>query len=76
MNGFTFTLTQAVFSRDNRDGKLEVDDVEEGTGTTSGAATSINIQQPFYVGGIPPAITEEASTNLQVTYFLQLSCLY
>ena len=57
------------FARDRRDGTLKINGLDEGSATGGGGASSINVNEPIYVGGIPPEITELASSNLQVFLF-------
>lgn len=53
-----------IFKRDGNYGQLIVDDEEAVTGYSLGHTIAININPPFFVGGVLPEISSIAYTNI------------
>ena len=54
-------------SRDGRDGTLEVDDgFETMPLSTHGQSHTVEVNAPYYVGGMPTDVANNAAHNLQV----------
>ena len=60
-------LIQVRVSRDGRDGTLEVDDgFETFPLSTQGQSHTVEVNAPYYVGGMPTDVADNAAHNLQV----------
>ena len=55
-----------IFRRQT-DGHLKIDGIERARGSSIGQTRSINVVQPYYVGGLSADVAEKASGNLQVS---------
>lgn len=53
-----------VFKRQGKYGSLTVDEENPVTGYSLGDATTINVNPPFFVGGILPEISSIAYANI------------
>jgi laminin alpha 3/5 len=53
------------FQRVSKDGTLIVDGIDTNTGSTGGRSQSINVETPFYVGGMPQDQFALAQTNIE-----------
>lgn len=53
-----------IFKRKGTYGELIVDEEEPVTGYSLGHTTTINVNPPFFVGGILPEISNIAYTNI------------
>ncbi|XP_054719477.1 laminin subunit alpha-like [Uloborus diversus] len=58
------TWHRVVFSRRGQDGRLVIDD-EEVFGNSVGAASSVNLKSPFFIGGVSEEVAREAKNNLK-----------
>ena len=48
-------------------GKLVIDNEVVGEGSSKGATKAMNVEPPYYVGGIPPEIAADVRTNIKVS---------
>ena len=53
--------------RKRRSGTLSVDGILRSEGTSQGGAQSVNINEPFYVGGLDAVTSELAANHLDVS---------
>jgi laminin alpha 3/5 len=66
----------AVFSRNLREGSLEIDDgVESINMESSGNAGSVELTPPFYLGGLPTEVAAAAASNLDGVSTRFIGCL-
>ena len=57
---------KVVFSRMHTIGKLVIDDEIAGEGSSKGATKAMNVEVPYYIGGIPPDLAVNVRTNIKV----------
>jgi len=57
---------QVRFSRDGTDGEFEVDISEFHSLASSGQSRTVEVNAPFYVGGMPADVASNAAHNMQV----------
>ncbi|CAG9836790.1 unnamed protein product [Diabrotica balteata] len=55
------------FSRENFDGKLVIDQEDVSTGSLASKTHTLNIQVPFYIGGLAPELYNTAHMDLNTT---------
>lgn len=55
-----------MFNRDRQNGTLVVDDVVVAEGSSPGNTQTINVDAPYYVGGISPEVLNNARHNFKV----------
>jgi len=61
---------QVRFSRDGTDGLLDVDDEFESIVMSSaGQSRTVEVNAPYYVGGMPTDVATNAAHNMQVSVF-------
>ena len=58
---------QVELWRDQRRGRLTVDDILLAEGRSEGSSRSINVATPFYIGGMTPETAAQAANNLDVS---------
>ena len=44
-----------------------IDDEVVGEGASKGATKAMNVEVPYYIGGIPPEIAADVRTNIKVS---------
>ncbi|XP_035223568.1 laminin subunit alpha-like, partial [Stegodyphus dumicola] len=69
------TWHRVVFSRQGVEGRLVIDDEEEVRGNSLGAASSVNVKSPFYIGGLSEEVAREAKNNLRGVTFSFPGCI-
>jgi len=57
------------FSRKSAMGKLVIDNVEKIEGSSKGNTNTINVQAPFYIGGLNDKMANASKSNLGVRKF-------
>lgn len=55
-----------MFNRDRQNGTLVVDDVVVAEGSSPGNTQTINVDQPYYLGGISLEVLNNARHNFKV----------
>lgn len=55
-----------AFSRKSATGKLVIDDLEKVEGSSKGNTNTINVQAPFYIGGLNDRMANASKSNLGV----------
>ena len=65
--------------RSERRGKIVVDFVQQSEGTSLGTTNDIDVQSPYFVGGLDSRQVEQAANHLDVScfyYYHNVSLLY
>ena len=62
-----------IFNRHGKKGMLYVDDVLVDEGNSDGPTVGIEVQPPFYVGGVPRDVLLKALRNLEVNWILNFN---
>lgn len=55
-----------MFNRDRQNGTLVVDDLVVAEGSSPGNTQTINVDMPYYLGGISPEVLNNARHNFKV----------
>ena len=59
-----------MFNRDRQNGTLLVDDYVVAEGSSPGNTQTINVDEPYYLGGISPEVLNNARHNFKVNFIL------
>ena len=62
-----FWLPQVAFSRDKLNGELVVDGTDQNAGSAAGSSQFINVEMPYYIGGVTSDIAQGGAKNLEVS---------
>ena len=61
-----------AFSRERLSGELVVDGTDQNTGAAAGSSQFINVQMPYYIGGVTAEVAQGGVKNLEVRIGIKL----
>ena len=61
-----YSLLQVAASRASLEGELIVDGIDQNTGAAAGNSKFINVEMPYYIGGVSNDVAQGGAKNVEV----------